>query len=112
MKSEFRIPKSECRSGGTKSEIRTGSCTRKLLWISAFGIRISSAAPAALLTSLLLAAALIVFVGCESTDGGGNVSGSVYMGAGYYDTWYYGPGDCPPDIVVTPPDDRPRPEHP
>ncbi len=27
--------------------------------------------------------------GCEST-GGGNVSGSVYYGTGFYDPWYYG----------------------
>ena len=44
-----------------------------------------------------------------------NVSGSVYMGVGYYDTWYYGHDDYPPDVIVTPPDrpdDTPRPEHP
>jgi hypothetical protein len=53
--------------------------------------------------------------GCEST-GGGNVSGSVYYGTGFYDPWYYGGYDN--DVIVVPPspDDRPddglRPSHP
>jgi hypothetical protein len=56
--------------------------------------------------------------GCESTEGGGTVSGSVYYGVGFYDPWYYGGYYDDPDIIVTPPDrpDRPdqppRPEHP
>jgi hypothetical protein len=51
--------------------------------------------------------------GCEST-GGGNVSGSVYYGTGFYDPWYYGGYDTV--IVVPPPDNQPdnglRPTHP
>ena len=61
------------------------------------------------------ALAVVVFTGCESTNGGSaHVSGGVYYGVGFYDPWYYG-GYYPPDIIVTPPDrpDRPvRPEHP
>lgn len=58
--------------------------------------------------------ALGVFTGCESTDGGGSTSGSVYYGVGIYDPWYYG-GYDDIDIDINPPDrpDRPpRPEHP
>ena len=74
----------------------------------------------ALLTPLKLAGALTIllfFTGCESTgDGGGNVSGGIYYGVGFYDPWYYGGYYYDdPDIIVTPPDrpdDRPRPEHP
>ena len=60
---------------------------------------------------------LVVSTGCETTDGG-NVSGSVYYGVGFYDPWYYGGYDDDVDIIVTPPDrpnrpdNRPRPEHP
>lgn len=61
----------------------------------------------------ILAMALFVlgvFSGCESTDGGGgNVSGGVYYGTGFYDPWYYGGYYDDPDIIVTPP---PRPEAP
>jgi hypothetical protein len=65
-----------------------------------------------------LAFALAAFTGCESTDGGGgNVSGSVYYGVGFYDPWYhddYWYDDA--DIIVTPPPNRPeappRPTHP
>jgi hypothetical protein len=59
------------------------------------------------------ALALGVLPGCESTDGGGSVSGSVYYGVGFSDPWYY--GDCHDhgDIIVTPPSDRPElPVHP
>jgi hypothetical protein len=53
-------------------------------------------------------------IGCEST-GGGNVSGSVYYGTGFYDPWYYGAYDDDV-IVVPPPDNRPdnglHPAHP
>jgi hypothetical protein len=53
-------------------------------------------------------------IGCESS-GGGNVSGSVYYGTGFYDPWYYGGYD---DVIVVPPpsgerpDDGLRPTHP
>jgi hypothetical protein len=59
--------------------------------------------------------ALALFIGCESTDGGGNVQGSAYYGTSSYDSWYYGSGDYPPDVIVTPPDrpdSQPHPEHP
>jgi hypothetical protein len=63
--------------------------------------------------------ALAATTGCESTGDGGssNVSGSVYYGVGFYDPWYYGGYDNDPDIIVTPPIDRPggglgRPEQP
>ena len=62
-------------------------------------------------SALLIAAS----TGCDSTDGGGSVSGSVYYGVGFYDPWYYGGYYDDPDIIVTPPD-RPstpvRPTHP
>ena len=51
--------------------------------------------------------ALGVFTGCESTDGGGSVSGGVYYGTGFYDPWYYGGHYDHDDIVVTPPANRP-----
>lgn len=66
---------------------------------------------------LMAATALLVFVftGCESTDGGGSVSGGMYYGVGFYDPWYHGGYYDDVDIIVTPPD-RPqapvRPEHP
>ena len=50
-----------------------------------------------------LTLALAIFTGCESTDGGGGASGSVYYGVGFYDPWYYGGYHDDPDIVVTPP---------
>jgi hypothetical protein len=67
-----------------------------------------------------LSLALALFTGCESTDGGGSVSGSVYYGVGFSDPWYYGDHYDDVDIIVTPPDtghpDRPtpppRPAHP
>jgi hypothetical protein len=71
-----------------------------------------SAAPYKLFSAVSLA--MWAFTGCESTDGGGSVSGSVYYGAGFYDPWYYGDYDDV-DIIVTPPErpDAPaRPEHP
>jgi hypothetical protein len=67
---------------------------------------------------LIAALALVLgaCTGCESTDGGGSVSGSAYYGAGFYDPWYYGSYPDDPDIIVTPPPDRPepppRPTHP
>lgn len=62
-----------------------------------------------------LVLALIAFPGCESTDSGGSVSGSVYYGVGFYDPWYYGGYYDDVDIIVTPPDrpePPPRPTHP
>jgi len=54
------------------------------------------------------------FGGCEST-GGGDVSGNMYYGVGFYDPWYYGGYYDDPDIIITPPE-RPeapvRPTHP
>jgi hypothetical protein len=69
-------------------------------------------------TFVALLIALAALTGCESTEGGSNVSANVYYGTGFYDPWYYGGyyGDI--DVIVTPPDrpDRPdsgpRPEHP
>lgn len=71
----------------------------------------------ALLTrSTLLAAALTLVAGCESTgDGGGSsVSGGVYYGVGVYDPWYYGGYYDDVDVIVTPPDggSGARPSHP
>lgn len=65
----------------------------------------------------VLGLALVIFAGCESTDGGSTqVSGGVYYGAGFYDPWYYGAGYYPPSVIVTPPPARPVPpprvEHP
>ena len=46
--------------------------------------------------------------GCESTDSDTAVSGGgVYYGSTFYDPWYYGDYDYPPDVIVTPPVDRP-----
>ena len=60
--------------------------------------------------------ALGVLAGCESTDGGSSVSGSVYYGTGFNDPWYYGGYYDRGDIIVTPPSARPdrpvRPEQP
>jgi hypothetical protein len=62
----------------------------------------------ALLVTLTLAS--VCFTGCESTDGGSaQVGGSFYYGVGFYDPWYYGHGDYPPDVIVTPPPARPMP---
>jgi len=44
--------------------------------------------------------------GCESTDGG-DVSGAMYYGTGFYDPWYYGAYYDSPDVIVTPPPARP-----
>ena len=71
---------------------------------------------------VVVAVALVAFTACESTDGGGgNVSGGMYYGVGFYDPWYYGGYHDDVDVIVRPPDrpdrpDRPgpgpRPEHP
>ena len=54
--------------------------------------------------------ALVLFVGCASDEGGSSssqVSGGMYYGVGFYDPWYYGAGYYPPDVIVTPPPNRP-----
>jgi hypothetical protein len=64
-------------------------------------------------TRRLLAHALVLLflaellLGCESTDSDTTVSGGVYYGSTFYDPWYYGDYDYPPDVIVTPPVDRP-----
>ena len=56
----------------------------------------------------------LLLAGCADT-GGGHVHGSVYMGTGYYDPWYWGPGYVPPPGYIGPPPQRPdrpdRPDH-
>ena len=63
----------------------------------------------------------VAFTGCQSTDSGGQVSGSAYYGAGFQDSWYYGGYYNDVDIIVTPPERPttppgetlpPRPTHP
>ena len=60
----------------------------------------------------------VAFTGCQSTDSGGQVSGSAYYGAGFQDSWYYGGYYDDVDIIVTPPERPPgetappRPTHP
>lgn len=62
-------------------------------------------APAA---ALALAGIVAVIGGCASPGpGGADVHGSVYVGAGYYDPWYWGPGYVPPPAVIGPPPGRP-----
>ena len=57
---------------------------------------------------LVLTGLACVIIGCESTDGGGgDVSGAVYYGTGFYDPWYYGGYYDAPDVIVTPPPARP-----
>ena len=55
-------------------------------------------------------------VGACAGTGGGKVSGTVYVGAGYYDPWYWGPGYIPPPGAIGPPPrpvrPPPRPTHP
>jgi hypothetical protein len=53
--------------------------------------------------------ALVIFGGCASDEGGSStqVSGGMYYGVGFYDPWYYGAGYYPPDVIVTPPPNRP-----
>jgi hypothetical protein len=62
--------------------------------------------------TVVLLVSIGVFTGCESTDGGGTVSGSAYYGVGFYDSWYYGGYYDDADIVVTPPDRPDRPDRP
>ncbi len=54
---------------------------------------------------------LFGFTGCGTTDGG-NASGDVYYGVGFYDPWYHGGYYDGPDYIATPPPVRPqRPPH-
>lgn len=53
-----------------------------------------------------------LFSGCESSGGSSNVSGGMYYGAGFYDPWYHGGYYNDVDVIVTPPANRPHPEHP
>jgi hypothetical protein len=59
---------------------------------------------------------ILGLTGCQNTDDGGSVSGGVYYGVGYYDSWYYGDYYDDPDMIGTPPSERPesppRPTHP
>jgi hypothetical protein len=54
--------------------------------------------------------------GCETTESDTVVSGGVAYGTTFYDPWYYGDYDYPPDVIVTPPPERPvsppTPTHP
>ncbi|HRI13336.1 MAG TPA: hypothetical protein PLX89_10040 [Verrucomicrobiota bacterium] len=62
-----------------------------------------------------LAVAIWGGAGCSSDDdplGSPGVT-SVYYGVGFHDPWYYGGYYDDPDIIVTPPSDRPdRPNRP
>jgi hypothetical protein len=62
----------------------------------------------------VVAAAPVIFTGCESTDT--SVSTGVYYGTSYYDPWYYGEYWDDPDLIVTPPEKPssppPEPAHP
>jgi len=65
--------------------------------------------------ALLAGLALLVAVlsGCAGSGGGTDVHGSVYMGVGYYDPWYWGPPPPayypPPVVGPPPPGGRPPP---
>jgi hypothetical protein len=68
-------------------------------------------------TFLKLGAAVALFssllTGCESTESDATVSGEAYYAADFYDPWYYGDYYYPPDVIVTPPPERPDvPPHP
>ena len=55
--------------------------------------------------------ACLLIAGCAGSGGSGHVHGSVYMGAGYYDPWYWDRIDDP--IYIGPPPARPdRPDRP
>jgi hypothetical protein len=65
-------------------------------------------------TSLLSEAIALLLLsgavaGCESTDSETTVTGGAYYGTSFDDPWYYGDYDYPPDVIVTPPQDRPNP---
>ena len=67
----------------------------------------------AILALAALAGSLILFPGCASTDeGSSQVSAGVYYGTSFYDPWYHGGAYYPPDVIVTPPPNRPvEPPH-
>jgi hypothetical protein len=58
-----------------------------------------------------LAAIVVLSAACASS-GGGSVSGSVYVGAGYYDPWYWDAHPVPPPGAIGPPDRPVAPPHP
>jgi hypothetical protein len=63
--------------------------------------------------ALVLTCAVVLINGCASS-GGADVHGSIYMGVGYSDPWYWGPGYVPPPAYIGPPPAHrpPRPAHP
>src|SRR5215472_15518393 len=71
-----------------------------------------------LLFRLALFLPLTGFIGCESTESssGSASAGVAYYESGVHDPWYYGDYYDDPDIIVTPPIDRPdappQPTHP
>ncbi|MGC4075044.1 MAG: hypothetical protein QM760_21595 [Nibricoccus sp.] len=66
-------------------------------------------------TKLLLAAAVLTLAGCETGGGSGSSdywesSGSVYIGVGFYDPYFYGnPWYGGGAVPVRPPINRPPP---
>jgi hypothetical protein len=69
-----------------------------------------------LCAALALMGLVTLVAGCASS-GQVQTSGSVYVGVGYYDSWYMGPGYYPPPGTVGPPPPRPvtpppKPTHP
>jgi hypothetical protein len=54
--------------------------------------------------------AIALLAACETTDSGSTAT--AYYGVGFYDPWYYGDAYHDDGVVVSPPGDRPRPEHP
>jgi hypothetical protein len=70
--------------------------------VNAQGVQLS-------LLTATLALAVVVFVGCSSTDGGGSASASAYYSTGLYDPWYHGGSYDDPDLIVTPPPSKPEP---
>lgn len=81
---------------------------------SKFLIRVGRAASA-----LTMGCVVALGTGCASSGGSGHVDthGSVYVGAEYYDPWYWGSGYVPPPAAIGPPPTRPierppTPSHP
>ena len=63
----------------------------------------------------VLLSCAVLLAGCANGGGSSQVHGSVYMGVGYSNPWYWGPC-CDNDVVVIGPPggsgSQPRPEHP